>query len=1507
MSIQDPQIPAGLVPVQADVPAGLIPVESGETRVPSGLKEVSSVKNQSTPTFKVDLGSSFRRGFRVDPNKGVPQGFGADLNKQARGFESDQPRILSKEAKPLAPIEGSLKALADIEAEWIKLPEEKRYTTTHEGRIVPTATRNELDNKTKNLNSEFQFYVARLDSSEREAMKLEIDNRNVDDHVKASLKRTLRPDRTPYITDIDLQTAELLKSANEENIAEDINTGVTKALRGSIWNVVTIPYELTHVGNIDRISEDLAALYSGIDAPVADKKELVRNIMGFKQDITGQNIQGAAQFATIIPEVMLTRRFVGMVGMKEIAGLSRVNSLRWRAVNSIVKAGKNATDFGLSQMWAKGQTAPKEVAHNVGAALIYHGADRGFANLYNLAFARTMLNHPGMTAKMVNAFFKTAGSGVAFAGTSAGLEGNLTPEGVLREIPLGLAFAILGNGGLFKTENYVKEMSDLAVREGYIKPENKGLYEEGLTVALADKTIMKNFQEAVGMSKNIEKVKRASEFDIDPNAEFPLKELAENVEKKEVKKPKEEQDVAGENEASKSSLERVNESEIARRKAEQRVSSEDLTRNAAKEFASDAESIAELKRISVESEDLNTRKSAKQILDMMESEKQKKTEFKPDEFDSYVKSVVDALKGKDISVDGIYNKTKETFPDFSDRDVRDIASSAALEKIAKDYGGDLLKKYIRSRGNRTLGMQAALDKLNAWNEVNKHRLIVIGKEFKRATDAESKQIESLLTNRGLEINKRNYDTLISDAIVEESVRMQLPEKTRGVVQKMRDFQTELSQILIDEKLVDRKVAVGSIAGNLPTYLARQYEMFTNPKWGKKIPKDTVAEMRSWLRATRPNLTETEISGVINEMIGAKPEFQSYMASGKTGSMNLDLLLAKKDVPEPVRKFLGEIKGAEAGMRSILRTADFIGKQRFLDDVYRDGMNKYIFEDRVGEFSQQIASEGSMSYHPLNGKYTLPVIADAMKEFGKQKPADWSQQALEWYLKLNGAVKYGMTRLNPGTISRNFLANGFIAMSNLHFGRNIPKAWSLVKNELGRMSSAERNAEVERLISMGVFSDSISKGMLRMWMDDMANSKDGNDIARFADRNVFQKTNEKIDKAYEMGDIFWKVLGFYQERARYLDVYDGDIALAERKASDIIKRIYPNFSTTSRFSKELSRFPVVGMFPGWTEAIAKSTWETLKLIREESGDSKTKSIAARRAAGFLIAAAIPAVWGAASKMKAGISEEDDEAIRRMSAYYSRHNDWIYLSNQDGVIEYFDMGNVDPYAFYGKPLMALQTEQGVKDKAVEFGMEIIRPWLGEEAFWNIANNLYNNHDEYGRPIRNTTDDIHKQVEDVLSYAIKRGAPGIVRVGTRSYDAMFNPESPSGKVYDIKNEALTVVGLRTVKLNMAVAARSRAFAFRKMASDLDRSYRENPSEEAYQRYVEKYTDGLTSLKEDYKAAKALGSKNLEQEFKKVRLSKDESDYIFKDKDLPVPESQMSDKEILRRERKQRKDERN
>ena len=307
--------------------------------------------------------------------------------------------------------------------------------------------------------------------------------------------------------------------------------------------------------------------------------------------------------------------------------------------------------------------------------------------------------------------------------------------------------------------------------------------------------------------------------------------------------------------------------------------------------------------------------------------------------------------------------------------------------------------------------------------------------------------------------------------------------------------------------------------------------------------------------------------------------------------------------------------------------------------------------------------------------------------------------------------------------------------------------------------------------------------------------------------------------YQYGDDFWKIIGFESEKAALIKS-GMTHNQAEKEAAQRIRNTYPTYSLVGKRIKKLRRFPLAGTFVSFPAEIVRTA---VNITRTLAADVKAgrKELVARRLVGMTIAAGWATVLTAATKAMMGLDDDDDDAVRKMAAPWTRNSNLAYVGfNEDGYPEYFDLSYLDPYNYLKRPINAALTGGDWQENMLSIRgggalRDLLDPFLGPDIAAQALGEIIFNKRIDGGPIYNEDASpalISRQIGNHLRKAIQ---PGTALNLERMIKAGKEDVSRSGKQYTWEDELWALAGFRRNTMNP-----SQSLVFR--AGDMVRSKR-------------------------------------------------------------------------------------
>lgn len=599
------------------------------------------------------------------------------------------------------------------------------------------------------------------------------------------------------------------------------------------------------------------------------------------------------------------------------------------------------------------------------------------------------------------------------------------------------------------------------------------------------------------------------------------------------------------------------------------------------------------------------------------------------------------------------------------------------------------------------------------------------------------------------------------------------------------------------------------------YLNRSYEAFDNPKW-KDIAlgnKEIMAEATAFFKAEYPKDTDEEIRGrigaVLQEAKDAGDLSGLVYRGSKVGSKDVSFLKKRKDVPPAIRKLLGEyIDPRVTVTRSITKMVNHIAGHKFLHAVHDVGLGKFLFDEPKGDYDTLVAPDQSRTLDPLNGLYSTPEFAQAMADLNT--PNLNKEAWLKTFTSYIAMVKYGLTIWNPATHVVNFGSNiGFMIM-NAHD----PRAFVKTIKTLAQRTE-ESVANHKRATTLGIMHESVHAEEMKRVVNEVYKS---GEVDAKAISRIVRKTLKGIEHAYAIEDSFWKLMGFESEIARQMKYKGMTRQEAEVVSADIIRRTYPTYSMSPKIVQALRRIPFVGSFPTFPYEVGRVTVNSLRIIGEEFAHG-SKVIAFQRSIGFALAMSMGELIRAVTMAGLGLDDDDDKAVRRMSAPWQKNALMAYLGYDDnGMLQYIDLSKFDPFSYVKKPLYAIfrGASTDPADNYKSALKELATPFLGLDVGTQfLIDVLANKSSRTNRPIYGEFDSLSDQIADINKYANQTIAPGVIKNTMRVIDAI-DGYNYKGQPVKLSDEIAGWFGVRKGTLNIPLSIRGAGYEFKARSAE-------------------------------------------------------------------------------------------
>lgn len=726
--------------------------------------------------------------------------------------------------------------------------------------------------------------------------------------------------------------------------------------------------------------------------------------------------------------------------------------------------------------------------------------------------------------------------------------------------------------------------------------------------------------------------------------------------------------------------------------------------------------------------------------------------------------------------------------------------------------------------------------------------------------------------------------LLNDVLAGKDIQQDVPEQTRIALVGMRQYIDRLSTQYLEAlqseittmvevadqngdqatlaELQSRVDLYNTISANLGQYVHRSYRAFDDANWARKIPDEVLNNARDYLISRNTSDTREEAERraevILNEIVKHGTAFESmdsFIKESKLGAKDISMLKQRKEIAPQIRALLGEYEDPRINFaKSATKMGRLIYNQAFLTNIRKQGMGVFLFTDETKppEATVKLAAEGSEVMAPLNGIWVTPEIAQAFRDaVGKEKMEDWYRNIV----RINGLVKYGKTVLSPTTAARNWMSAFFFSIANGHFNLgHMGKSIAGVKEYFTHTGEKEQLAYMRELKQLGVVYDTPYAGEMMRLLDDSgtADSLVNNDKLE-----PVKKSLDMATKFYQYGDDFWKIIGFENEKAMWLDAGLTEQQAKER-AAERVRNTYPTYSMIGRGIQSLRRFPLVGTFVSFPAEIIRTQFNMLKYLHEDFQDESTRHMAVRRAVGMAITNSFTFGMMKLSMAYLGFDDDDDEATRLMAAPWQKNSMLLYTGRDDkGHVRFIDLSFLDPYNYFKRPIMAIAQGKGLDEALLGAAKELLEPFFGTDITAQAVFEVVANQKESGQKVYQPHDEVFNQTMDVAQHIRKNLQPGIMSNIERTWKAIDGDVTATGRQYSLRDEGMAWVGFRMSTLDPKVALYYRSFDFQDAKSEAEKKIRDvarDPNDVSESRMRSAYDTAMETRKVAYKEMHTL-----------------------------------------------------
>lgn len=803
-----------------------------------------------------------------------------------------------------------------------------------------------------------------------------------------------------------------------------------------------------------------------------------------------------------------------------------------------------------------------------------------------------------------------------------------------------------------------------------------------------------------------------------------------------------------------------------------------------------------------------------------------------------VKAIVDGLKINRDKAPSAYDPARVTEYIKVDED----ASQVFLQNKFKPdmpytfHSGPLRRFMQRTFTSRGYWTPKAF---NSFNDVTyAQRQIVaqaehISNRLQKSLDALNTDIKTKAATTNVQRALSEKLDFPSDMSVEKQIssisqKYKINKDIATEVVNARKLIDELSGKIVNSDLVSKDFKK-TIVDNMGMYIRRSYRLYEDA--GYRPSSAAVKEATEYFRQQARNKGKTDLEEIerfatnkVQEVLKTidktdqNKKFESYYE--KVRKLNKNILAKRDKIPKEVRNLMGEIKNpSENILLTVSKLAKLTENNRFFNDLYKLGNNKYIFDESASDVGADVLISGTNSF--LDGKYTTQEMITAIQ--GKVAHLSVLDNSFfKGLASIKGMSQKQKTVYSLTTHARNITGGAqfgaFNGLNPFAMGETTRK---VLWNRARMGGDAELDAMYEKYLRLGVINTNVKVNEMRELLKIGAESDADTFMTRLGQKTVgalptfygvpkkLVGVAESVDNAltttYMAVDDFYKMNGFEKELEFLKKAKpDESIEVLEREAAEIIQNTFPNYDRVPPTIKELRYLPV-GNFVSFPAEIMRTSANMVKQAAKElgSGNDVLRKRGQLRLAGMATGAFGFTLGSTATYQLAGFDSEEQRAIQRLSATpwsqapknVIRIDDKLYVNDTQYIDSYSAVK--EPFAGIARQLQegkikGEQLDERLGDAMYEGMTNILAPYFGEsmmtEAILDVQSAIRGSgYTKDGKEISVEGMSFSDTVAESMYHIFESFAPGTYSSIKNVVDAANDKQHPvTGKIKDPYIEA-------------------------------------------------------------------------------------------------------------------------
>jgi lysozyme family protein len=665
-----------------------------------------------------------------------------------------------------------------------------------------------------------------------------------------------------------------------------------------------------------------------------------------------------------------------------------------------------------------------------------------------------------------------------------------------------------------------------------------------------------------------------------------------------------------------------------------------------------------------------------------------------------------------------------------------------------------------------------------------------------------------------------------------------PEVAEEVI-NARTLIDNMSKTLANSSIPDNEFKQ-TILDNSGEYIRRSYRLFEDSgyKPSAQVKDDAIDFYAQQISTSNKNLSVDEAyekaRGKVDEILD-KDNVASDAAEyyEKVRRVNTEILKEKKDIPEPIRKLMGEIEEpAENVVLTVSKLAKLTERNKFFESLHTMGRNKYVFDDPIERNGVAYVTPVTGTNSVLDGKYVTKEIFTAIKEEestilnGKDTGL---VKMLRNFATLKGKSQAAKTIYSHVTHLRNILGGAQFGLANgVNPFTSGGQSFKAIYNQISQGGDKGLDEAYQKYLRLGIINTDVKVNEFRALLETGYESTADKFLDKLSAKASKYGLSEKIQAL--PGDVYMAVDDFYKMNnfERELDTLkkafpESSVETLEEEAAMIVQATLPNYDRVPKGIKTLRYLPI-GNFVAFPTEMWRTSANILKQGAREitSGNKELGIRGAQRLAGFTTAMTGVGALAAQSAKIAGLTPEEQEAVQTMSNTPWSKSPRIIHRGEDGKLFTADTQFIDSYSPIKTPFneAMYQIEQGqlrgadldtVLGDAILAGTKsLLAPYIGESMLTEAFTDVYSawqspdGRTNSGKLLLDPTEDKTDQAIMLSTHLLSAFVPGSVDSLVGLADAAFEkPNKNTGKPKDYNAELATnLTGVRFTEFSPEVS---------------------------------------------------------------------------------------------------------